>query len=44
MGTPQFGLPPANGSTLFSRVKPLLTGDVVVGNLEEALATGPSAK
>ena len=44
MGTPQFGLPPANGSALFSRVKPLLTGDVVVGNLEEALATGPSTK
>lgn len=44
MGTPEFGLPPAGGSRLFSRVKPLLTGDVVVGNLEEALATGPSTK
>jgi hypothetical protein len=44
MGTPEFGLPPAGGSTLFTRVKPLLTGDVVLGNLEEALATGPSTK
>ncbi len=44
MGTPEFGLPPAGGSTLFTAVKPLLTGDVVLGNLEQALATGPSAK
>ncbi len=44
MGTPQFGLPAAGGSRLFSQVKPLLVGDVVVGNLEEALATGPSTK
>ena len=44
MGTREFGLPPAGGSTLFTAVKPLLGGDVVFGNLEEALATGPSAK
>jgi poly-gamma-glutamate capsule biosynthesis protein CapA/YwtB (metallophosphatase superfamily) len=44
MGTPEFGLPPAGGSTLFRAVKPLLTGDVVFGNLESALATGPSTK
>lgn len=44
MGTPEFGLPPAGGSTLFNGVKPLLKGDVVFGNLESALATGPSAK
>ena len=44
MGTPEFGLPPAGGSTLFNGVKPLLKGDVVLGNLEQALATGPSAK
>ncbi len=44
MGTPEFGLPPAGGSTLFNGVKPLLKGDVVFGNLEQALATGPSAK
>ncbi|MFM8828004.1 MAG: CapA family protein, partial [Actinomycetota bacterium] len=44
MGTPEFGLPPAGGSTLFTGVKPLLKSDVVFGNLESALATGPSAK
>ena len=44
MGTPEFGLPPAGGSTLFNAVKPLLKGAVVFGNLESALATGPSAK
>ena len=44
MGTPKFGLPPAGGRRLFSAVKPLLRGDVVLGNLEQALATGPSAK
>ena len=44
MGTPEFGLPPANGSTLFSAVTPLLKGDVVFGNLEEALATGQGSK
>lgn len=44
MGTPEFGLPPANGSTLFDGVASLLVGDVVMGNLEEALATGPGSK
>lgn len=44
MGTPEFGLPPAGGSTLFSAVKPMLKGDVVFGNLEEALATGAGSK
>ena len=44
MGTPEFGLPPAGGSTLFSSVAPLLKGDVVFGNLEEAMATGPGSK
>ena len=44
MGTPEFGLPPANGSTLFSGVQPLLKGDVLFGNLEEALANGAGSK
>ena len=44
MGTPQFGLPPANGSQLFTAVKPLLTGDVVLGNLEGTLTTRSGAK
>lgn len=44
MGTPEFGLPPAGGSTLFTAVKPLLTGDVVMGNLESALASGAGSK
>lgn len=44
MGTPEFGLPPDDGATLFSAVTPLLTGDVVMGNLEGALATGASSK
>jgi len=44
MGTPEFGLPPAGGSTLFNGVKRLLRGDVVFGNLEQALATGPGSK
>lgn len=44
MGTPEFGLPPAGGSTLFTAVKPLLTGDVVMGNLESALASGSGSK
>jgi hypothetical protein len=44
MGTPEFGLPPANGSTLFNAVRPLLKGNVVFGNLEQALASGPGSK
>ncbi len=44
MGTPEFGLPPDDGATLFSAVTPLLTGDVVMGNLEGTLASGASSK
>lgn len=44
MGTPEFGLPPNDGATLFSAVTPLLIGDVVMGNLEGTLSNGHSSK
>ena len=39
MGTTEYGLPPDGGRHLFRPVAPLLTGDVVVGNLEGTLTT-----
>jgi poly-gamma-glutamate capsule biosynthesis protein CapA/YwtB (metallophosphatase superfamily) len=44
MGTPEYGLPPDGGATFFSAVKPLLTGDVVLGNLEGTLTTTDGSK
>ena len=44
MGTPQFGLPPNGGRSLFTAVTPLLTGDVVLGNLEGTLTTRGASK
>lgn len=44
MGTPQFGLPPDGGRGLLTQVAPLLTGDVVLGNLEGTLTTRGSSK
>jgi hypothetical protein len=44
MGTPDYGLPPDGGASFFSSVAPLLTGNVVLGNLEGTLATGGSSK
>jgi hypothetical protein len=37
MGSPPWGLPPANGAYLFSAVRGDLVGNVVTGNLEETL-------
>lgn len=44
MGTPQYGLPPDDGATFFDPVADLLTGDVVLGNLEGTLSTTPGSK
>lgn len=44
MGSLPYGLPSDGGRTLFSQVDHLLTGDVVLGNLEGTLATGGSSK
>ncbi|MCC6830951.1 MAG: CapA family protein [Thermoleophilia bacterium] len=44
MGTPQFGLPADGGRGLFAQVAPLLTGDVVFGNLEGTLTTRGASK
>jgi poly-gamma-glutamate capsule biosynthesis protein CapA/YwtB (metallophosphatase superfamily) len=44
MGSLPYGLPPDEGASFFSRVDHLLTGDVVLGNLEGTLATGGSSK
>ncbi len=44
MGSRPYGLPPDGGRSLFTRVKPLLQGDVVLGNLEGTLSTGGSSK
>ncbi len=41
MGSPPWGLPPANGRYLFSAVKGDLVGNVITGNLEGTL-TGPT--
>ncbi len=44
MGSRPYGLPPDGGRSLFTAVKPLLTGDVVLGNLEGTLSSGGSSK
>lgn len=44
MGSLPYGLPPDGGRSLFSQVDGLLTGDIVMGNLEGTLATGGSSK
>lgn len=44
MGSLPYGLPPDGGRSLFSQVDDLLTGDIVLGNLEGTLATGGSSK
>ncbi len=44
MGSLPYGLPSDGGRTLFDAVDDLLTGDVVLGNLEGTLATGGSSK
>lgn len=44
MGSPPFGLPPDGGATFFTKVSPLLTGDVVIGNMEGTFATGGGSK
>jgi Bacterial capsule synthesis protein PGA_cap len=44
MGTPDYGLPPDGGASLFSSVAPLIRADVAMGNLEGTLATGGASK
>ncbi len=44
MGTPQYGLPADGGAGFFAPVASLLTGDVVLGNLEGTLSTTPGSK
>ncbi|WP_330257821.1 CapA family protein [Streptomyces murinus] len=44
MGTLPDSLPPDDGASFFDPVDDLLTGDVVLGNLEGTLATGGSSK
>jgi poly-gamma-glutamate capsule biosynthesis protein CapA/YwtB (metallophosphatase superfamily) len=44
MGSRPYGLPSDGGRTLFTAVKPLLHGDVVLGNLEGTLSTGGTSK
>jgi hypothetical protein len=44
MGSLPYGLPPDGGASLFSRVDSLLTGDVVLGNLEGTLSSGGGSK
>jgi hypothetical protein len=44
MGSLPYGLPPDGGASFFSQVDDLLTGDVVIGNLEGTLATGGASK
>lgn len=44
MGSRPYGLPPDGGRSLFTAVKPLLRGDVVLGNLEGTLSTGGTSK
>ncbi|MGD9572119.1 MAG: CapA family protein [Thermoleophilia bacterium] len=44
MGSLPYGLPPDGGASFFSQVDHLLTGDVVLGNLEGTLATGGYSK
>lgn len=40
MGTPTFGFPPEGGKTFFDGVADLLSGDIVLGNLEGTLSVG----
>lgn len=44
MGTSDYGLPPNGGRDLFTPVRSLLTGDVVIGNLEGTLTTRSGSK
>jgi len=44
MGSLPYGLPPDGGRSFFSQVDELLTGDIVMGNLEGTHATGGSSK
>jgi hypothetical protein len=44
MGSLPYGLPPDGGASLFTSVKGLLRGDIVMGNLEGTLSTGGSSK
>lgn len=44
MGSLPYGLPPDGGASMFTDVKPLLTGDLVMGNLEGTLASGGASK
>jgi Bacterial capsule synthesis protein PGA_cap len=44
MGSLPYGLPSDGGASMFTDVAPLLTGDVVLGNLEGTLATGGASK
>jgi hypothetical protein len=44
MGSPAFGLPPDGGASFFARVAPLLSGDVVLANLEGTFSTSSGSK
>ena len=44
MGSLPYGLPPDRGASLFADVDSLLTGDVVLGNLEGTLSSGGGSK
>ena len=44
MGSLPYGLPSDGGRSLFTAVRPLLHGDVVLGNFEGTFATGGSSK
>lgn len=44
MGAPPYGVPSDGGASLFSSVKSLLVGDVVMANLEGTLSTGGASK
>jgi len=44
MGTTAYGLPPDRGRSFFDQVDQELRGDIVLGNLEGTLSTGPGSK
>jgi hypothetical protein len=44
MGSRPYGLPSDGGRSLFTRVKPLLVGDIVMANLEGTLASSGRSK
>jgi hypothetical protein len=44
MGTTTYGLPPDGGRSFFDQVAQELRGDIVLGNLEGTLSTGPGSK